>query len=110
MIGSIVVLAGAALTLLSAIGVVRFPEVMARMHSLTKASTLGYALVSIGVALQLSNTNDATTALLAGALQIVTLPLAANLIGRATHLTEGTRIEAIDELAEARERQRDAPG
>ena len=36
------------LTLLAAVGVLRFPDVLSRMHALTKASTLGFVLVAIG--------------------------------------------------------------
>src|SRR3712207_8863527 len=45
MIGELVTLAGAALVVLAAIGVVRFGEPLARMHALAKASTLGILLI-----------------------------------------------------------------
>ena len=51
MIAEVLVLFGAVLTLLSAAGVVRFGDVLARMHALTKASTLGVLLAVIGYAL-----------------------------------------------------------
>ena len=54
-------LLGATLTLLAAVGVVRFPEVMARMHALTKASTLGVVLVLVGGAVTLNHPNDVTS-------------------------------------------------
>jgi len=105
MIGQVLALGGAVLTLLAAIGVLRFPDVLARMHALTKASTLGFVLVAVGAAAELHTANDITSALLAAGLQIVTLPVAANLIARSTYLAEGIphRVDTIDELAEARE-------
>jgi multicomponent Na+:H+ antiporter subunit G len=101
-LGQALALFGAVLTLLAAIGVVRFPDVLSRMHALTKASTLGFVLVAVGAALELPTANDATSALLAAGLQILGLPVAANLIARTTYLAEGIphRVDTVDELAE----------
>lgn len=106
MIGPFLTLIGAALTVLAALGVLRFPDVLARMHALAKASTLGYLLVCVGTAIDLTTANDRTTALLAAALQILTVPVGANLIGRATHLSDDvpSPVAGIDELADARRR------
>ncbi len=79
---------GATLTLLAAVGVVRFPEAMARMHALTKASTLGVVLVLLGGAVTLDHPNDVTSLLLAAALQVLTMPVGANLLSRATYRAE----------------------
>ena len=101
MIAEVLVLAGAVLTLLSAAGVLRFGDVLARMHALTKASTLGVLLAVVGAAIALTHANDVTSVLLAGALQLLTSPVAANLLGRATYRAQGigTTIDAHDELA-----------
>ena len=45
MIGQLLALGGAVLILFSALGIVRFDDVFAQMHFLTKASTLGVVLV-----------------------------------------------------------------
>ena len=66
-IGSVVTLVGAVLVLLGAIGVVRFPDALARMHALTKASTVGVGLVAIGSAFVLPTANDITSAIGAAA-------------------------------------------
>lgn len=110
-VGQVVALLGAVLTLLAAVGVLRFPDVLSRMHSLTKASTLGFVLVAVGAAIQLPTANDITSALLAAGLQILTLPVAANLIARSTYLAKGIphRLDAVDELAEARARAGQPP-
>lgn len=104
MLGQILALAGAVLTLLAAVGVVRFPDVLSRMHALTKASTLGFVLVAVGAAFELRTANDITSALLAAGIQILTLPVAATLIARSTYLADGIphRVDTVDELAEAR--------
>jgi len=103
MLGSVLALMGAVLTLLAAVGVLRFPDVLSRMHALTKASTLGFVLVAIGAAVELPTANDVTSALLAAELQILTLPVAANLIARSTYRAEGIphRVDTVDELADA---------
>ncbi len=105
-LGQVIALLGAVLTLLAAVGVLRFPDVLSRMHALTKASTLGFVLVAVGAAVQLPTANDVTSALLAAGLQILTLPVAANLIARSTYLAKGipNQVDAVDELAEARAR------
>jgi len=102
--GQVLALAGALLTLVAAVGVLRFPDVLARMHALTKASTLGFVLLAVGAALSLRTANDITSALLAAGLQLLTLPVAANLISRSTYLAEGIpqRVDSIDELDQAR--------
>ena len=51
MIGEAMMLVGALLTLLAAVGVSRFPDALSRMHALTKASTVGFGLVAIGACL-----------------------------------------------------------
>jgi multicomponent Na+:H+ antiporter subunit G len=86
--GEVLALVGATLTLLAAAGVVRFPEVMARMHALTKASTVGVVLVLVGGAVTLDHPNDVTSLLLAAALQVLTMPVGANLLSRATYRAE----------------------
>jgi multicomponent Na+:H+ antiporter subunit G len=102
--GSAIALAGTALTALAALGVVRFPDVLARMHALTKASTVGVVLVLLGGAVTLDHPNDVTTLLLAAALQLLTVPVAANLMSRSTYMAQGiaSHVDGIDELAEDR--------
>jgi multicomponent Na+:H+ antiporter subunit G len=100
--GQVLALAGAVLTLLSAVGVVRFGDVLSRMHALSKASTVGFVLVAVGAALALDTANDVTTALLAAGLQILTLPVGANLIARSTYMAVGIphQVDTVDELAD----------
>jgi multicomponent Na+:H+ antiporter subunit G len=90
------------LTLLAAVGVVRFTDALSRMHALTKASTVGLVLVLLGGALTVDNANDKTSLLLAGALQLLTMPVGANLMSRATYRARGipSTVDTIDELAE----------
>ena len=103
MIGEAIMLLGAVLTLISAIGVVRFPDPLTRMHALTKASTIGFVFVAIGACLNMSNANDITSVLLAAGLQLLTLPVAATLIGYSTYWARRIplNLDGADELREA---------
>jgi multicomponent Na+:H+ antiporter subunit G len=102
-IGEAIVLLGAVLVLLSAIGVIRFGDVLSRMQSLTKASTLGVVFVTIGSTIVLPTWNDDTSAMAAAVLQLLTLPISASLIARATYRARNIehQIDTVDELAEA---------
>lgn len=102
-VGEALLLAGALLTLLAAIGVVRFRDVFVRMHALGKATTAGLVLALLGGALALDHPNDITSLCLAAFLHLVTSPIGNVLVARATYLAEGIPhgIDTRDELAEA---------
>jgi multicomponent Na+:H+ antiporter subunit G len=100
-IGELLALVGATFILLSAIGVVRFPDVLARLHALAKASTLGVLLILTGVAVNLRELNDLTSVVLAGVLHLLASPPASNMVSRAAYLAEGLPSHAIDERASA---------
>jgi multicomponent Na+:H+ antiporter subunit G len=74
MIGRVLLLSGAILTLLAAVGMVRFDDVYQRMHALTKASTGGSLLLLLGAAISLSHPNDVTSLVLAAVVQVITSP------------------------------------
>lgn len=96
------VVLGAAFTLLAGIGVLRFGDVLARLHAVAKASVLGMLLVIIGAALGMDNADDITSLALAAVLQLLTLPVGVNLISRAAYrMGDGPQMDTVDELAEA---------
>jgi len=99
-IAELIVLAGAVLILLAGIGVIRFDDALARMHALTKATTLGVLLVLIGAAIALPDPNDITSLILAAVLQVLTSPVSAHMIGRATYRARSinARVDVVDEL------------
>jgi multicomponent Na+:H+ antiporter subunit G len=90
-IGEALALFGATLVLVSAVGVNRFSDVLARLHALAKASTFGILLLFAGAAVSLHHPNDFTSVLLAGLLQLLTSPPASNLLSRATWLAQRDR-------------------
>ena len=82
-IATLFLLAASVLATLSALGVVRFRELLPRMHALTKASTGATSLALIGAAFALRSSATVTTLTLVLALQLFTFPVGANLIARA---------------------------
>jgi multicomponent Na+:H+ antiporter subunit G len=86
--GEVLALLGSILILLAAVGVVRFDDVLARMHALAKASTLGVLLMLAGAAVALHDPNDITSVALAALFQLLTSPPASNMLSRATYLAE----------------------
>jgi multicomponent Na+:H+ antiporter subunit G len=80
--GALVVLGGA-LALVAGVGVLRLPDVFARMHAATKPATLGLVLLVLGAALQMDSAADDATLALVVALQFLTAPAGAHLVGRA---------------------------
>jgi multicomponent Na+:H+ antiporter subunit G len=100
-VASFLVLAGALLALLAGIGLHRFEDVFARMHSATKPATLGLVLVLSAAALRLDDAGDVAKLGLVLALQFTTAPVGAHMVGRAAYRsgTELSSSTAVDELA-----------
>lgn len=98
-----IALLGCLLTFLSAVGVVRFSDVLERSHALTKASTIGVVFVLLGAAVALDHPNDVTSLVLAGILQIITMPVGSNLLNRSVYGARGIphRVDTVDELRDA---------
>ena len=97
MIGEFLALLGAMFVLISAVGVNRFDDVLARLHALSKASTLGVLLIFTGAAVNLRSLNDITSVVLAGVLHLLASPPASSMISRAAYLSGALRGEVIDE-------------
>lgn len=82
---SVLIICGGAFAAIAGLGLVRFPDVLMRMHASTKAGTLGVGLIVIGVAVHFNNSLVITKALLIIAFLLLTAPVAAHLIGRAVY-------------------------
>jgi multicomponent Na+:H+ antiporter subunit G len=90
--------AGAALTLVSVVGVVRMPDVFTRMQASTKASTLGLGLLLLGLVIQRTETAVVIRAISIAAFLMLTTAVSAHVIARAAALTRaplwpGTRFD-----------------
>lgn len=106
-LGATCLLLGAFLCLAGAIGVVRFPDTLSRLHAATKPQTLGLIVILLGLALTLRSWAAITTLVLVGATQFFTSPVAAHLVGRTAYRTGNVDRDTldVDELSEALERQ-----
>lgn len=82
---ALLVLLGTFFNLVTAIGVVRLPDVYTRMHASTKAGTLGVGCTVLGVAMHFQSLGTATLALLVIAFLFLTAPVSGHLIGRASY-------------------------
>lgn len=100
-VASIVCLIGGAfLAFAAGVGVLRFPDLLARMHAGTKPQTLGLILVLAGLALRLRTGGAVWALVLVVLFQLLTAPVAAHLVGRAGYRTGKIRKDllVVDEL------------
>ena len=82
-IGTIIlVLAGASVALIAAIGVVRLRDARSAMHAATKPATLGILLIGAGAVLQLDDLSSVSKLVVIIALQFVTAPVGAHMLAR----------------------------
>lgn len=99
-IAIIALLFGAFFTLVAAIGVLRLPDILMRMHASTKAGTLGTGFILLAVAVTTPDFGVITRAIATILFLIVTAPVAAHLIGRASY-SRGAKLwknTIVDEL------------
>jgi multicomponent Na+:H+ antiporter subunit G len=104
-------LGGAFLAFAAGVGVLRFPDLLARMHAGTKPQVLGLILVLVGLALRLRSGGAVWALVLVAVFQMLTAPVAAHMVGRAGYRTGKVRSEllVVDELTSDQElaRRRD---
>ncbi len=86
-LASVLMILGSALALIAAIGLQRFDDVFARMHSATKPATLGLILILTGAGLTLRVPGAVAKLILVILLQFITAPVGAHLVGRAAFRT-----------------------
>jgi multicomponent Na+:H+ antiporter subunit G len=93
---------GSLFVLLSAVGLLRMPDLFTRMHPSSKAATLGTVLILIGIALHFQDGAIAVRAVLICLFLFLTAPVASHIIARAGFLSGVPLAEdtAIDELSD----------
>ena len=102
-------LAGALLCLTAGLGLVRFPDVLSRMHAGTKPQVLGVLLVMVGAAIRLNGWSASWMLLLVAAFQLITAPVSAHMISRVAHRRRHVRRDLllVDEVGSAPGRSAD---
>jgi multicomponent Na+:H+ antiporter subunit G len=101
-ITAVLLILGSLFSFVAALGMLRLPDTVIRMHAATKAGTLGAGLILIGEAFFYAEFGISLRALAAIAFLLMTAPVAAHLIGRAAYYSNVKLWEKtwIDELAE----------
>ena len=103
MTAGIALLLGAFLSLAAGVGLIRFPDVISRMHAATKPQILGLLLVVGAIALSARSWTTLLALTPVVVFQLVTAPIAAHMIGRAAHRSD--RVDhasmLVDDLEEA---------
>src|ERR1700682_6269620 len=105
---AVLVLGGSTLALTAAIGVVRFPDTLTRMHAATKPQVLGLLLVLAGAAIRLRGNADVGMIILTGLFTLITAPVVANPVGQLAYREQNIRDDLLtrDEMLEfAEERE-----
>lgn len=77
-------LLGSVLALVAAVGVLRLPDLLSRMHAATKPQVLGILLVLLGLGFRLRDPAAIGILLLIAASQMLTTPVANHMLGRAS--------------------------
>ena len=93
-------LGGSFLVLAAGVGVLRFPDLLARMHAGTKPQVLGLILVLVGLGLRLRSGGAVWALVLVAVFGLLTAPVAAHMVGRAGYRTGKVRNDLLvaDEL------------
>lgn len=80
---AVCLLLGAFFSFSAGVGVVRFDNLLARVHVVAKPQVLGMLLLMAGVALRLQDQRSATMLVLVALFQLLTSPVAAHMVGSA---------------------------
>lgn len=95
---------GTAFVFLAGLGVLRMPDLYLRISVTTKAATLGIGLILFGAAIHFSETSVTTRILAIILFLLLTAPVSAHLIGKASYFV-GTPLwhkTVIDELKDSK--------
>jgi len=97
----VLLMGGALLSLLAAVGLVRFPDVLTRMHAAAKAATVGVILITAAAVLAVEGAGDTALLVLVVLLLFLSGPVATTLLGRSAYHDPGTQgiIVGRDDLA-----------
>lgn len=85
LISALLIVIGAFLCLSAAVGLVRFPDVYARMHAASKAGTLGIGCLFLSAIFHFSNFPIGVLCLLGIVFFVLTAPVSAHLLARAAY-------------------------
>ena len=101
-LAGILMVLGSIFCLVAAVGIVRLPDALTRMHAATKAGTLGAGLLLLAEAAFYHQLGISLRAATVIALLLLTAPVAAHLVGRTSYrsgvsLSDRTWIDELEE-------------
>lgn len=99
-IAAVLVLAGSFVTLLAAVGMIRFPDTYTRMHAASKPSSLGLILLAAAAALQIGGSAAWIKMLLVVGFIFLKAPVSAQALARAAKLDEDGDLNPTDQPSE----------
>jgi multicomponent Na+:H+ antiporter subunit G len=94
--GAVLVILGALLCLVAAIGLIRLPDVLSRMHAATKPQTLGLLFVLAGLGLTLRDLRVSGLLVVIALLQLLTAPISAHLVARTAYRSRQFRTDLTE--------------
>ena len=110
LLAAVLVLAGSALALTAAIGVLRFPDTLTRMHAATKPQVLGLLLVLGGATIRLSGNVDVGMLVLTAMFTLITAPVIAHRVGQLAYREQNVGDElTVDEMRDDTARTKPNP-
>jgi multicomponent Na+:H+ antiporter subunit G len=93
--GLVLLLAGCAFALFAGIGLLRFPDVLSRLHAGTKPQVTCLVLIFLGAALRLRGGSAVTMLLVAVVLQLMTAPISAHLVAKVAYRRRHVRTDLL---------------
>jgi multicomponent Na+:H+ antiporter subunit G len=109
-VSGILIVIGAAFTLVATIGLIRLPDIYSRMHSASKVGTVGSGAVLIALAVHSQDLATVMRALAGVTFFLLTAPVAAHLLAKASYsagyrLWEGSVRDDMSAADERRDRR-----
>lgn len=103
-ITAVLVLTGALMCFAAGVGLLRFPDVLSRLHAATKPQIFGLMAITADVAVNNLTVGTVTLVVAIIIFQALTAPMSAHLVARAAYDTHHLRADILvaDELAEER--------
>ena len=100
---AVLMLVAAVMCFAAGVGVIRFPDVLSRLHAATKPQILGLIAVTANIAVNDFSLGTVTLVVAIVAFQLLTAPMAAHLVARAAYTRGHPRPDLlfVDEFAPA---------
>ncbi|MFT3660954.1 MAG: monovalent cation/H(+) antiporter subunit G [Gordonia sp. (in: high G+C Gram-positive bacteria)] len=96
-VSACLILLGSLLALTAALGIVRFPDTLSRMHAATKPQTFGMSMILIGTLIKVAGHADSGMLVLTALFTLITAPVIAQRVGRLAYREQRSGEELLDE-------------